>query len=69
MLDEPITLIDRIIQANREAPSLSTLRAQAKRMTEDQDFVLEDGLLLYDGRLVVLDVDNLRTALIREAYD
>ena len=69
VLDEPVTLIDRIIQANRGAPSLAALRAQAERMTEDQDFVLEDGLLLYDGRLVVPDVNNLRTALIREAHD
>ena len=54
---------------NREVLSLAALCVQAEEMTEDQDFTLKDSLLLYDGRLVVLDVDYLRTKLIQEAYD
>ena len=54
--NELLRLIDRILQLNREAPSLQALRAQAEREEEDQDFTLEDGLLLYCGRLVILDL-------------
>jgi hypothetical protein len=67
-LDEPIGLIDRILQANRDSPSLDALRAQAS--TDDpSDFELEDSLLLHTGRLVVPWVDNLPTDLIKEAHN
>lgn len=66
-MDEPLGLIDRILRANRTSESLEALRAQAE--AEDPEITLEDGLLLYDGRLVVPDVDNLRTKLIQEAHE
>jgi hypothetical protein len=47
-LDEPIGLIDCILQANRDSLSLDVLRAQAS-MDEPSDFKLEDSLLLYTG--------------------
>jgi transposase InsO family protein len=67
--DEPLEPIDRILRLNREAPSLQALRVQAEREEEDQDITLEDGLLLYCGRLIVPDLRNVRTELIREAHD
>jgi len=66
ILDEPIGLIDCILIANRTAESLKALRDQA--MEGNPDLEMEDGLLLYQERLIVLDVDNLRMELIREAY-
>lgn len=66
--DEPIGLVDRILQANRGSASLGALRAEATT-GKSSEFELEDGLLLYSGRLVVPRVDNLPTALIKEAHD
>ena len=66
-LHEPISLIDRIIAANRTVDSLNALRTQAH--ADDTDLRLEDGLLLYQDRLIVPDIDNLRTDLIREAHN
>lgn len=65
-LDEPIGLIDRLLTANRTADALRALREQAAK--GDPDFKTEEGLLLYQERLVVPDVNNLRTELIREAH-
>jgi hypothetical protein len=65
-LDETSELVERILRDNREAPSLQALREQAKR--DNNDFTLEDGLLLYSGRLVVPG-GQLHTDLIREAHD
>jgi transposase InsO family protein len=64
---EPLSLVDRILTANRTTDSLEALRKQASR--KDQDFTLLDGLLLYQGRLVIPAVNNLVTDLIREAHD
>jgi len=36
--------------------------------TPDGQYTLEDGLLLYQGRVVVADVDHERTKLIKEAH-
>ena len=66
-LNEPSSLIDRIITANRTIESLEALRVQAQ--AGDIDLKLEDGLLLYQDRLIVPDTDNLRTDLIREAHE
>jgi hypothetical protein len=66
-LDESIGLIDRITTANRTVKSLEALRAQAR--VGDTDLKLEDGLLLYRDRLIVPDVDNLRTNLIQEVHE
>ena len=65
---ELISLVDRLLIANRTASSLETLRIRA-RTGEKDDLTLEDGLLLYQNRLVVPDIDNLRTDLIKEAHD
>ena len=51
-LDEPLELLDRILQSNRQAPSLDAIRIEAQK-DENSEFTLEDGLLLYSGRLVV----------------
>jgi transposase InsO family protein len=66
--DESIGLVDRILRANHDSESLDALRAQAVS-AEPGEFALEDGLLLYSSRLVVPKVDNLPTALIKEAHD
>ena len=65
-LHEPIGLIDQIITANRTADSLDALRAQAE--AGNDDLKLEDGLLLYQDKLIVPDTDHLRIDLIKEAY-
>ena len=67
-ISEPLGLIDRLLMANRTADSLEALRDSA-RNSGRKDLVLEDGLLLFQGRLIVPDVDQLRTALIREAHE
>jgi hypothetical protein len=55
--DEPISLVDRILRANRNSESLGALRAQALS-EEPGEFTLEDELLLHAGRLVVPKVDT-----------
>lgn len=66
-IQESVVLTDRLLKANREAPSLNALRAQAKN--SEGDFTLEEGLLLYNDRLVVpLGDENLATELIKEAH-
>ena len=66
-LNEPIGLIDRILQANRHAESLEALRIEAR--DGDDQLALQDGLLTFENRLVVPDVDSLRADLIHEAHD
>ena len=67
-ISESLDLVDRLLTANRTAESLETLRNRA-RNSERDDLVLEDGLLLFQGRLMVPDIDHLRTDLIREAHE
>src|SRR6266536_5014627 len=64
--DESTGLLDRILEENRQAPSLQALRQQAQR-EEDSELNLEDGLLLYSRRLIVSSA-TLRTELIQEAH-
>jgi hypothetical protein len=64
--DEPVALLDRILRENRESSSLQALRIQAQ---DDTDFELEDGLLLYNGRLVVPQSGHIQTELIQEAHN
>jgi hypothetical protein len=53
---DDITLIDHILQNNRQAPSLQALQTQTQENNDDNSgFTLEDGLLLYKERLVVLE--------------
>ncbi|RAL64648.1 hypothetical protein DID88_001681 [Monilinia fructigena] len=60
-------VVDKILEANRTSESLSHLRTEAKRT--HKHLTMESDLLLYDSKLLVPDVDNLRTYLIREAHD
>ena len=66
--DEPIGLVDRILRQNQEADSLQALWQEAENST-NTELVLEDGLLLYSGRVVVLVDNDLCTELIKEAHD
>ena len=53
--DESTRLLDRILEDNRQAPSLQALCRQAQR-GEDSELTLEDRLLLYSRRLIVSSV-------------
>ena len=66
-IDKPLGLINRILQANRTAESLQVLQAQAEE--RDPELMLEDGLLLYNERLVIPETDHLCTDLIKEAHE
>ena len=66
-IDKPLGLINKILQANRTAESLQALWAQAEE--GDPELTLEDGLLLYNERLVVPETDHLCTDLIKEAHE
>jgi transposase InsO family protein len=61
-------IVDQVLAANRAAPSLQALRRKAASETPG-DFVLSRELLLYKERLLVPDIDNIRTLLIREVHD
>jgi RNase H-like domain found in reverse transcriptase/Reverse transcriptase (RNA-dependent DNA polymerase)/Integrase zinc binding domain/Integrase core domain/Retroviral aspartyl protease len=63
---ESIPLINAILDKNKTAEVLAPLRAAAS--DGHPDLVLEDGLLLFKGKLMVPDVDDLRTHLVREAH-
>jgi len=65
-LEVPLDLVDQLLTANRNSLLLRIEREAAER--GDQDWSLESGLLLWRGRLVVPDVDQLRTKLIQEAH-
>ncbi|QSZ33873.1 hypothetical protein DSL72_005446 [Monilinia vaccinii-corymbosi] len=60
-------IVNRILEANRTLDSLQALRIEA--IKGHKHLAFQDGLLLYDDRLVVPDSENLRTYLIREAHD
>jgi hypothetical protein len=63
-----IPVIDRILALNRMAPSLDPLRGQANK--ENSPYKLEDGILTYEGRLVmpVREEETLVTELFCEIY-
>lgn len=63
------TVVDRVLQANRNEPSLEALKTQAAGTGPDSRLTLHDGILLYQGRVIVPDVNCLRTHLIREVHD
>jgi hypothetical protein len=46
-VDEALTIVDRVLQANKEDPSLDKYREQADG--EDKDWMLEKGRLLFQG--------------------
>ena len=66
-LESPPLLAERLRGFNRYYTLLASLRKLAASRTNG--CTIEDGLLFYRGRLVVPDVDNVRTDLVREAHD
>jgi transposase InsO family protein len=64
---DTVTVVDRVLQANRDEPSLEALRIQATK--SDPHFTLHAGILLYQDKVIVPDVAYLRTHLIREVHD
>jgi hypothetical protein len=65
-VDEALTIVDRVLQANKEDPSLDKYRERADG--EDKDWMLEKRRLLFQGRLVVPDQDDLYTKLLDEIH-
>ena len=61
-----LNLIDKLLQANRTAPSLQEYREKTKDAISLQS--LGNGLLKYHKRLVVAEEQNLRTQIIAEVY-
>ncbi len=70
LIHEPALLVNRLLTTNYTTDSLQALRVQVER--GEEGFTLTDGLLLYNGRLVVLTDyidETLIIDLIREAHD
>src|ERR1700738_4120746 len=67
-----LDLADNLLQSNRTSESLKDLRERTLITAVTKDPVgqwkLKDGLLTYQGRLVVAEDNNLRTQLIKEAH-
>ena len=63
-----LSTINQVLAANRNSPSLQALRRQALYETPGK-LLIERDLLLFNGRLIVPDTDNLRTLIIREVHD
>jgi transposase InsO family protein len=61
-------LIDQVLQANRKSDALIDLRKKAQEQ-DQKDWKMDNGLLQYQGRLVVPDMDNLHTHIIQEAHN
>ena len=61
------SVVQQVLEANRSAPSLQALRKQA--LSNSGRFTMEGDLLLFEGRLLVPDLNHLRTLLIREVHD
>lgn len=65
--DQQMGLITEVLEANKNAEVLQPFRDLSS--TPDSWYSLrEDGLLLYKGRLIVPDLQELRTRLIAEAH-
>ncbi len=64
---ETIQLTDRALSLNKQDPSLEPLRERAR--AANKNLYIEEGLLLYNRRLVVPDTENLRTELVKKAYN
>lgn len=67
-LEDNLFIIDRLLQANRVNKSLEQSRKRA-RENPTSKLTLEDGLLMYQGRLVIPVDGTLTTDLIREAHE
>jgi transposase InsO family protein len=66
--DENLDLIDRILRANRTSETLAEFRNKASQEGEE-NWQLQDGLILRKNRLLVPEEDNLRTDLIKEVHE
>jgi hypothetical protein len=64
---DTVTVVDQVLQANCDKPSLEALRIQATK--SDLHLTLHTGILLYQDKVVVLNIDYLYTHLIWEVYD
>jgi len=64
LLTSTIELINQVLMVNHEHDSLQ----KYQDLIGTNSWEMKQGLLLYWGTLVVPDVDNLRTKLIREAH-
>jgi len=66
--DVPATLflVDRLLQANRTHTGLEPYREKAR--SDDEDWTLKDGLVLFKNRLVVPEDDSLKVKLVDEAH-
>ncbi|EKD14515.1 polymerase [Drepanopeziza brunnea f. sp. 'multigermtubi' MB_m1] len=69
-------VINQVLKANRTALSFIALRIQAFKAKSllvnhgsRAKLIIKGDLLLYNGRLLVLDVQNLRSLLVRKVYD
>ena len=60
---EPVTLINSILCHNQEHGLLDALWQQAQSKAP-KEYMLKDNLLLYQGHVVVLDIDHECTKLI-----
>lgn len=65
-LNSSYELIDEVLKANREHPSLEAFREKAAK--EEHGWKLKNGLLTRYGKLMVPDAENLRTHLVDSVH-
>lgn len=64
-------LIDKVLEANARSPQLEVHRAKAQdpaSHADDHGFTMSGRLVLFKGRLIVPDEENLRTMLLTEVH-
>lgn len=64
-----LDLIAKLLDLNKNSVILELLREEAKENKESFYTLRTDGLLLFKGRFLVPDLQDLRTRLIQKAYD
>lgn len=64
MQSQEVYVVDKILKANREDASLEAFR----KLAGTKHWTLQDDLLLYDGRLVVPEVSDLRVRILDEVH-
>jgi len=62
-MDRDLQFMDKLLWENR---GLESYREKAK--SENEDWAIEDGLILYKGRLLVPENDDLKVRLVDEAH-
>ncbi len=67
--DKSQEITDQILWHNCHIPLLQALRADVQEEEGKGKLTMEDSLLLYSSCLIVLDINNLCTDLIQEAYN